>query len=68
MQTYTTLPNRLFRDNKRLGYNRSFDTLATAQKFVKHLKDKSMYAKPLTQIRKVRMLGKVSYAVYSTWH
>ena len=67
MQTYTTLPNRLFRDNKRLGYNRSFPTLAVAQKFVKHLK-KSMYQQPLTQIRKVRLLGKVSYAVYSTWY
>jgi len=66
MQTYTTLPNRLFRDNKRLGYNRSFPTLADAQKFTKHLKSR-MY-RPLTQIRKVKMLGKVHYAVYSTWH
>ena len=68
MQTYTHLPHYLFRDNKRLGYNRSFDTLAVARKFAKSLKDKSMYFAPLTQIRKVRMLGKVHYAVYSTWH
>ncbi len=68
MITYTNLPHYQFRDNKRLGFNRGFPTLAVARKFAKSLKDKSIYAKPLTQIRKVRMLGKVSYAVYSTWH
>ena len=67
MITYTHLPHYLFRDNKRLGYNRSFD-IGRCPEVRQVTQGKSMYAKPLTQIRKVRMLGKVPYAVYSTWH
>jgi hypothetical protein len=69
MRTYTHLPHYLFRDNKKLGYNRGFDTLAKARKFAKSLKDR-IYGKPLTQIRKVKLPGsrKAQYAVYSTWY
>lgn len=69
MKLNKTLPNAIYRNGKKLGYNRSFKTLAEARKFVVRLKDKHTYSPPLTQIR--RVVSKVDhksvfYAVYST--
>ena len=70
MQTYVSFPHYLFRDNKKLGYNRGFDTLAKARKYVNNLRSKAPYVRPLTQIRKIKQPGtrKAVYAVYSTWY
>jgi hypothetical protein len=76
MKLNKSLPNAIYRNGKKLGYNRSFNTIVEARKFVKHLKNKHPYTKPLTQIRRNTgnrsALAKptsgryVFYAVYST--
>lgn len=63
MKLNKSLPNAIYREGHKLGYNRSFGTLAKARTFVKY-EIKRYHNRALTQIRRV---GK-SYAVYSTWY
>jgi len=67
MKLNKSLPNAIYRNGKKLGYNRSFKTLPEARKFVVHLKERP-YRQALTQIRKCRQFGDVEYAVYATYY
>lgn len=69
MKLNKSLPNAIYRNGKKLGYNRSFKTLPEARKFVVHLKEHPFRHSPYTQIRKVvSTVGskRTLYAVYST--
>jgi hypothetical protein len=68
MKLNKTLLNAIYRNGKKLKYNRSFRTLAQARKFVSQLKSTPYMNKHLTQIRKNKdVFGQVHYAVYSTY-
>jgi hypothetical protein len=69
MKLNKSLPNAIYRNGKKLGYNRSFNTIVEARKFVALLKEYPYRHSPYTQIRKVvsTVGGKRTlYAVYST--